>query len=512
MSHESPQIPAATQPPGLSRRTLGVPALVFMTIAASAPLTVVAGGYPANFAVTGVLGVPLSFLVLGACLTLFTVGYAAMSSRIRNAGAFYAYIAQGLGKRTGVGASFVALTAYNSIQIAVYGLFGFASATFINEKTGADVPWWATAGVAFLVVAWLGINKVDFSVRVVAVMVGLEFLAVIVFDVAAFAVQPEGVSATGLLPSDLFTAGVGAALAFSIASFMGFESAAIYSEESKDPKRSIARATYISVAIIAVFYAFSAWAMMTATGPGQIVAVSRELGPGLLFAFLGQNVGTLMADLAQMMFLTSLFASLLAFHNAVARYVFSLAREDVLPKQLAYVNPRTHAPVAGSIAQSITALTVIVAFAIAGNASDLGPLFPVLTLFTWLSNSAAAGLVLLLVLVSLAVVGYFRRNAHELSLWTTVVAPVLSALALGAVFVLILANFDVLIGSSGPSVLSWVLPAIAIVPGAAGLWWGHRLKIKSPAVYEYIGHGGEGSPEENEYDLPTPDCDEVRVN
>ena len=68
----------------------------------------------------------------------------------------------------------------------------------------------------------------------------------------------------------------------------------------------------------------------------------------------------------------------------------------------------------------------------------------------------------------------------------------LSALALGAVFVLILANFDVLIGSSGPSVLSWVLPAIAIVPGAAGLWWGHRLKIKSPAVYAYIGHGGEG--------------------
>jgi amino acid transporter len=293
---------------------------------------------------------------------------------------------------------------------------------------------------------------------------------------------------------------------------MGFESAAIYSEESKDPKRSIARATYIAVAIIAVFYAFSAWAMMTATGPGQIVAASRELGPGLLFAFLGQNVGTLMADLAQMMFLTSLFASLLAFHNAVARYVFSLARENVLPQRLAYVNPRTHAPVAGSIAQSITALIVIAAFAVAGNASDLGPLFPVLTLFTWLSNSAAAGLVLLLVLVSLAVIGYFRRNAHELSLWTTVVAPVLSALALGAVFVLILANFDVLIGSSGPSVLSWVLPAIAIVPGAAGLWWGHRLKIQSPAVYEYIGHGGEGAPEEYEYDQQTPDCDEVRVN
>ena len=494
MSHQTSNTPASADSPGLSRRTLGVPALVFMTIAASAPLTVVAGGYTSNFAVSGVIGVPLSFIVLGAALTLFTVGYAAMSTKIRNAGAFYAYVAQGLGRRTGVAASFIALTAYNSIQIAVYGLFGFASAAFINAKTGSDIPWWATAGVAFLVVGWLGVNKVDFSVRVVAVMVGLEFLAVIVFDVAAFIVQPEGVSTAGLLPGDLFTAGVGAVLAFSIASFMGFESAAIYSEETKNPTRSIAKATYISVAIIAVFYAFSAWAMTIATGPSQIVAASREMGPELMFAFLGQNIGTMMADIAQVLFLTSLFAALLAFHNAVARYIFSLARESVLPRRLAYVNGRTHAPVAGSLTQSAIALVVVLVFAIAGTGSELGPLFPVLTLFTWLSNTAALGLVFLMVLVSLSVWGYFRTNHHGHSLWTRLIAPLLSALALGLVSVLIFVNFDVLIGSSGSSPLSWILPAIALLPGAAGLWWGQRLKTNAPAVYEGIGHGSEGDP------------------
>ena len=494
MSHQTKNTPASADPPGLSRRTLGVPALVFMTIAASAPLTVVAGGYPSNFAVNGVMGVPLSFVVLGVALTLFTVGYAAMSTKIRNAGAFYAYIAQGLGKRTGVASSFLALTAYNCIQVAVYGLFGFASAAFINAKTGSDIPWWATAGVAFLVVGWLGVNKVDLSVRVVAVMVGLEFLAVIIFDVAAFVVQPEGVSTAGLLPGDLFTAGVGGVLAFSIASFMGFESAAIYSEETKNPTRSIARATYISVAVIAAFYAFSAWAMMTATGPSQIVAASREMGPELMFAFIGQHVGTIMADIAQVLFLTSLFAALLAFHNAVARYIFSLARESVLPQRLAYVNGRTHAPVAGSLTQSAIALIAILIFAVAGTGSELGPLFPVLTLFTWLSNTAALGLVFLMVLVSLSVWGYFRTNHHGHSLWTRLVAPLLSALALGLVCVLIFVNFDALIGSSGSSPLSWILPAIALLPGAAGLWWGHHLKSRKPSVYEGIGHGGEGDP------------------
>ncbi|MBT2522575.1 APC family permease [Arthrobacter sp. ISL-28] len=485
MSHPSPTHPS------LNRRTLGVPALVFMTIAASAPLTVVAGGYPSNFAVTGLLGVPLSFVVLGACLLLFTVGYAAMSARIRNAGAFYAYIAQGLGRTAGVGASFLALTAYNAVQVAIYGLFGFASASFINEKTGADVPWWVTAAGAFVVVAWLGVNKVDFSVRVVAVMVALEFLAVLIFDIASFSVQPEGITAAGLLPGDLFTGGVGIVLAFSIASFMGFESAAIYSEEAKDPKRSIARATYISVAVITIFYAISAWAMVMGVGPSQIVNQSQELGPGVLFSFLARNVGVLMADIAQLLFITSLFAALLSFHNAVARYIFALARENVLPGRLAYVNPRTHAPVAGSVVQSAVALTVVTAFAIGGLTSDMGQLFPVLTLFTWLSNVAALGLVLLMALVSLSVIGYFRQNHHGHTLWTRRIAPGLSAFALGTIFVLVLLNFDVLIGTAGYSVLPWLLPAIALVPGVVGIVFGRYLKRSAPEVYKGIGHGAD---------------------
>ena len=494
MPHPSPTSHSAS----LSRRTLGVPALVFMTIAASAPLTVVAGGYPSNFAAAGVLGVPLSFVVLGACLLLFTVGYSAMSTRIRNAGAFYAYIAQGLGRTTGVGASFLALTAYNAVQASVYGLLGFASAAFINEKLGSAVPWWVTAAVAFLVVAWLGVNKVDFSVRVVAVMVGLEFLAVIVFDIASFVAQPEGISAAGLAPADLFTSGVGVVLAFSVASFMGFESAAIYSEEAKDPKRAIARATYISVTLIAVFYALSAWAMMMGVGPSQIVTQSRELGPGVLFSFLAGNVGILMADVAQILFITSLFAALLAFHNAVARYIFSLARENVLSKRLAYVNPRSHAPVAGSLVQSVIAAFVIAAFAIGGMASELGPLFPVLTLFTWLSNVAALGLVLLMLLVSLSVIGYFRSNHHGHSLWTRTIAPALSSVALATIFVLVLVNFDVLIGATNLSVLPWVLPAVALVPGLAGLIFGQYLKRTAPQTYSGIGHGADATEQLNQ--------------
>ncbi|MBO1267920.1 APC family permease [Arthrobacter cavernae] len=474
---------------GLSKRTLGVPALVFMIIAASAPLTVVAGGIPSNFAVTGNVGIPLSFIVLGVCLALFAVGYAAMSSHIRNAGAFYAYIAQGLGRAAGVGAAWAALVSYNAMQIGIYGLFGFASASFVNAKLGLNVPWWLAALVGFVIVGWLGINKVDLSAKIIGVLVGLEFLAVIVFDIVSFAVSPEGVSGAGLAPSNLFTAGVGAALAFSMAAFMGFESAAIYSEEAKDPSRSIARATYIAVGIIALFYAFSGWAMTVGTGPSQIVAKSQEFGPDLPFAFLTSHGAVIVSDIAQLLFITSLLAALIAFHNAVARYVFSLGRENVLPHGFARINTR-HAPVAGSLTQSVLALAMLAVFAIAGTGSELGEMYPVLTFFTWLTNTAAFGLVLLLVLISVAAIGYFRKHAAGYSLWTRVVAPALAALTLGTVFVLIVVNFNVLIGSDGFSPLSWILPALAVVPGIAGLLWGLRLKTVRPDIYRGIGFGG----------------------
>jgi amino acid transporter len=491
MSQEQTLAHQAGADGGLGKRTLGVPALVFMIIAASAPLTVVAGGTTSNFAVTGVLGIPLSFIVLGVCLALFAVGYAAMSAHIRNAGAFYAYIAQGLGRAAGVGAAWVALIAYNAMQVGIYGLFGFASASFIGSKLGTEIPWWATALAGFVIVGWLGINKVDLSAKVIAVLVGLEFLAVLVFDIIAMAVAPEGLSGASMDPSNLFTAGAGAALAFSIAGFMGFESAAIYSEEAKDPKRSIARATYIAVAVISLFYAFSGWATTIATGPSQIVAKSQELGPDLVFVFLSEHGGMLIADITQVLFITSLFAALMAFHNAVARYVFSLGREGVIPRSLARINPRTFAPVAGSLTQSALALVMLVIFAVAGIGSELGALYPVLTFFTWLTNTGAFGLVLLLVLISAAVIGYFRKHGAGYSLWTRVVAPALAMVSLGIVFVMIVANFNVLIGAEGPSTLSWLLPALVVVPGLAGVAWGLYLKSTRPQLYAGIGYGGE---------------------
>src|SRR4029079_9089634 len=105
----------------LRKTALGVPDIVFFIVAASAPLTVIAGGVASTYLVTGNAGVPLLFLVLGAILALFVTGYAAMSHHITNAGAFYAYVSKGIGKVLGVGTAFVALIAYNTMQVGILG-------------------------------------------------------------------------------------------------------------------------------------------------------------------------------------------------------------------------------------------------------------------------------------------------------------------------------------------------------------------------------------------------------
>lgn len=488
---------ARTQIPGpdeaaLAKRTLGVPALVFLIIAASAPLTVLAGGATTSFAVTGETGVPVGYLILGIVLVLFALGYGRMSTYVQNAGAFYAYVTAGLGARQGIGTSFLALVTYNAMQIGLYGVFGFTASSVLADVAGVEAPWWVCALAAWLLIGALGINKIDLSAKVLAVIVVLEFVVVIGVSLLSFGVSPEGISADPFMPMNWLTGSLGALLAFGIAAFMGFESGAIYSEEVKNPERSVARATYIAVGIIALFYALTSWAFAVGVGPSQIVAQSQEWGPDLMFVFLEQHVPVVVANLATALFLTSIFAAMVAFHNAAARYFFSMGRARVLPRLLGAASAKSGAPVAGSLAQSVLGLVFIIMFAAAGAGSELGPLYPVLTMFPWLTNAAGFGMVLLLCVTSIAIMRYFGRDPQNHPLFIRTVAPLIAAVGLGVIGVLIMFNFDVMIEAEGFSALVVIIPGIIVASGLVGLGWGEYLRVKRPEIYQAVSDADIG--------------------
>jgi amino acid transporter len=456
----------------------------FFTISASAPMTVLAGSVVATYAVTGSIGVPLSFLVLALALWPFTVGYAAMSRHVSHAGVFYAYLARGLSRTAGVAGGALALLAYNSIQICLYGLLGISLNGFVPN---AGLAWWAWALVAWVVIGVLGLLHIQLNAKVLAVTLGLELLVIILFDLAALD-HPSGghLQLSGLSPNNLFTAGIGGVFAFGIAAFVGYESGLAYGEEASGT-RPVSRATFTALFFLAVLYTVSSLSLSVAEGPSAVITAARNPQSGIPFSIIAAYYGNSFAHLANLLLITSILGAMLSFHNTSARYTFALARENVLPRVLAATGSKgrtASSPVGGSILQSVLALVVFGAFALAG--AD-----PVATLFTWLSAVAAIAIVLLMSGTSLAVVGYFRRNpadARAETAWRRIGAPALGAVLLTVVLIVTVANVESVLGSSS-KLLIVAIPGVVVVAAVLGALWAVMLRANRPAAYRLIGTG-----------------------
>src|SRR5205823_150221 len=146
-----------------------------------------------------------------------------------------------------------------------------------------DVKWWVIALVAWIIVAALGLQQVDVNGKVLAVLLVTEVTVIVIFSLADLG-NPAGstVSFDTLSPGNLFGSGTGALLAIAVLGFVGFESSVVFSEEARDRQRTVPIATYLSVALISVLYAFASWAMSVATGPDKVVEASQNNADGRL--------------------------------------------------------------------------------------------------------------------------------------------------------------------------------------------------------------------------------------
>lgn len=472
----------------LAKNRLGVIGIVFFVVAAAAPLVGMTGAVPVAIVLGNGAAAPGAYLAAGVVLLIFSVGYAAMSHRVTNTGAFFAYVGRGLGIVPGVGSAFVSLLTYIAIQLAVYGFFGAVASAQFDAELGIDLSWWAWALIAWAVVTALSALQVDIGALLLGVLMLAEVLSLFLVAVAVLLQGggPDGLDfAASFAPSNIFAGGLagsaGIALAFAFASYIGFEATAIYAEETKDPKRNVPIATYAAVALIAILFALTSWAVVSGVGTNdvvdQVATISSVEGTPLadpaavLFSVADEYVGAWLAELMSWLVLSSLFAGLLAFQNSAARYFFSMGRAGVLPRVLDRVNGRG-APVAATAATSVTTGAVILLFIV--TARD-----PILHMFYWFSGVAVLAILLVEILVSLAVIAYFRREGDR-RLWNTVIAPVLAIIGLSLGAYLIMARFGLLAGtvaegvdpttqSFGLSGTGWTLVLAPFVTFAVGM-------------------------------------------
>ena len=217
-------------------------------------------------------GMPAVFVILTALLLLFSIGYTAMARRFVNAGAFYALVRAGLGTSAGGAAGLIALLSYNGMQIALYGLFGTAAGAIVAglpcsalPRRGGPSPCrqpWSSARWA--------IARSTFRSRCSGCCAPANISSSFYLDGAIIAQGADsGVSLASFSGRYVLSGSPMIALMLGFAAFIGFEATAIYSEEAKDPDRSIPLATYASVLVIGVFYAVSTWALVVGLGPAR---------------------------------------------------------------------------------------------------------------------------------------------------------------------------------------------------------------------------------------------------
>jgi amino acid transporter len=469
----------------LAQNRLGVPSVVFFGIAGAAPLTVILGAVTTIYAVIGNTAVPVSYFVAAAVLSLFTVGFVAMSRHIVNSGAFYSYISHGLGRVAGVGAAFVALPAYAIMQIGLFGLFGVVGSGILAAFHVHASWFWCALG-AWAVVAVLNLLWVDLSGRVLAVLLVAEISVVLIYDVVMVANPADGtVSFAALSPTLMLSPQAAAMLVLAIAGFVGFEATVVLSEEAKDPRRTISRATHWAVIIPGILCGGSAWAMSVGAGPTHIVSVAQQQKTNLVFALVAPHVPALLVQIGYVLFLTSVFAALLAFHAAVARYQFALGREGILPSAWGRTHPRTGAPTLGSVTQSLLALGVLVAY-------NAGGADPLVYLFAWLTVLGGLGVLILMWAASAAVLAFFVRNRRLENAWRAKIAPALAFLLLTGVLTATLIGLPDMLQVGPHSPLRWLIPPAYGVIALLGLVWGLITRATRPEVYAAIGRGTDG--------------------
>lgn len=476
----------------LRKHAVGLGGVLFLTVTGAAPISAMLFNVPIIVGYGQGVGAPASFLFAAIVLVVFSVGYVAMARKKTAAGGFYSYISHGLGREIGIGTGYGAVLAYSIFEASLCGGFAYFLSLKLNSF-GVSVAWpWLALGMV-VVISILAYFDVRLSSVVLAVGLIAEVVILLIFDVALFVHGHQPLSALNLanafkaFPAQgKLTAGaVGIGLFFAFWCWVGFEMAPNYGEESKDPKRNVPRALYISVIGLGIFYTVTAWAsyggyssVHDAIAQAQSNASAYFLAPAKTYA--GQWVSSLMSYLI----ITGSFACGMAFHNTAARYFYSLGREGLLPKVLGRTHHRWASPHIASIVQSVIAALVIGGFAIFTGSNDPNSQ-AYLQLYGLMALMGVIVILAVQALVSLSILVYYERyHRDEVHWWKTRLAPLLSLISQVYVVYLLFTNIDFL--GSGYSYAKWLGPIdlLVVVVGLAAAFW---IKKRNPALFEQAG-------------------------
>lgn len=510
---EAGQDPAAGPQRGhhLKSGAIGLGGVLFMAVANAAPITAMTGNVPIAVGYGNGIGAPAGFLVATIVLTLFTVGFVSMARYITTAGAFYGFVTHGLGQVWGMATGALATMAYVVFEGSLIGIFAYFGNDALNRWLSVDVNWLLLAVVGIVAIGLFGY----FDINIAAAFLGVTLIAeVLLLGALAFAVLFSGGGPDGLVPEavnplNAFKSlteggGVGAAidgkaiaagsaaigLFFAFWSWVGYETTAVYGEESRNPRRIVPRATLLAVVGLGVFYTFVSWMMIAGNGKAQTIEKANTDAIGLWVDLAQSKLGgAFVGDLYLFLIVVGSFACGLAFHNAASRYLFAIGRELPLTKgTLGRTHDQHHTPHVASIVQSVITLVLTLGFYFLTTDGSEAATGGYIYQYGLLAILGTMAILIVQAVTSLAVIWYFHvKKVQPGNLLTTGIIPGLGGIGMLYVVWLLLDNIEFAGGAAADSPFFKLIPWLVVATFVVGLLGVLYLRARNRPVYDAIG-------------------------
>ncbi len=415
-------------------------------------------------AVTAGVAAPLTILAAGVAVVLLAFTVAEFTRAEPSAGSFITYVETALGARAGVATALLVAVGYTIALAGVFTMSGGMVAMTLAHYTAWHPPWGPLAMVLTAGAIWLTVRGVKLSTAAVGAAVLVQVTIMVVVCVDVLVDQRAHLSGTPFSWAHLTggLAGLSAGFPLALYMFIGRENGPALAEECRDPRRTVPRALFISVAIGAALFVFFAYATVTGFGY-DVSSIGRSSVPFLTVAdhYLGGP-----AVLAWIAGIVSVLATLVAGADSQSRMLFDGGRTGLLPARLGHVRPRSGTPVNALLVMAGAGLAIIgvwwVSHLISGDTGSMDPV----GLYAECSTMGTIVILFVYFLTTVSLpVFMWRCHRDSFSPFRHVAIPVLGSLTL-------IVPFVELCKPGQPAPYSqFPFTALAIVAAAAATAW-----------------------------------------
>jgi putrescine importer len=328
-----PPAPAAepsTQNSPHLKRVLTLWDLVYYGIILTSPIAAVPLFGEAQFLSRG--HAVTTLLLAMVAMSVTAVSFGRMATVYPSSGSVYSYVSKTLNPHVGFVLGWAMFLEYlfQPIQNALY-------AVLTIQRILPKVPFALLAALVVGLISIMTIQGIKFTARTNEILLGFMVLVTVVFLVGAFrfvVLHQHFVGLFSVQPiydQKLFNLrAIAAGTSFAALIFIGFDGVSILAEEVKNPKRNVLLAAVLVCIFtglfsgLQVYLAQRVWPDYTTLQNHEtaFMDVARTVGGPLLFSAYGAVL------------LVSSLACGLAGHVGAARLLYSMGRDDVIPKKI----------------------------------------------------------------------------------------------------------------------------------------------------------------------------------